>query len=178
MTRTRYYVASTLDGFIATEDHSLDWLVTRDLGPDKGGDLSYDAFIAEVGAIAMGSATYEWLLRHHGDEPWFYSQPCWVFTHRDLPLRTGADLRLTHASVPEVHAEMAAAAAGKDIWVVGGGDLAGQFHDAGHLDELLVSIAPVTVGAGKPLLPRQVELRVRESRIAGEFVVARYDVVR
>lgn len=178
MTRTRYFVASTLDGFIATDDHSLDWLITRDLGPDKGGELSYDAFIADVGAIVMGAATYEWLLRHHGDEPWFYSQPCWVLTHRDLPLREGADLRLSQAPIAELHAELAAAAGEKDIWVVGGGDLAGQFHDAGLLDEVLVSVAPLTIGSGAPLLPRHVELRVVESRVAGEFVTTRYDVVR
>ncbi|MFS3126975.1 dihydrofolate reductase family protein [Nocardioides sp. Bht2] len=178
MTRTSYFVASTVDGFIATPDDGLDWLVTRDQGADAGGTLGYEAFIAQVGAIAMGAATYEWLLRHHGDEPWFYSQPCWVFTHRDLPLREGADLRLTQSPVAEVHAEMAAAAGEKNIWIVGGGELVAQFHDAGLLDEVLISVAPLTIGAGKPLLPRHVELAVVESRVAGEFVVTRYRTVR
>ena len=61
-----------------------------------------------------------------------------------------------------VHAEMAAAAGGKNVWIVGGGDLAGQFADAGLLDEVIVYIAPVTLGSGAPLLPRCVELRLEE----------------
>ena len=58
--KTQYYTASSLDGFIATEDDSLEWLFP--LGDVN--DTSYPAFIAEVGALAMGSATYEWMLRH------------------------------------------------------------------------------------------------------------------
>jgi dihydrofolate reductase len=58
--RTQYYTATSLDGFIATEDDSLDWLFP--LGDIN--DTSYPSFIAQVGALAMGSATYEWMLRH------------------------------------------------------------------------------------------------------------------
>src|SRR3712207_7879069 len=50
-----------------------------------------------------------------------------------------------------------AAAGDRNVWVVGGGDLAGQFADVGLLDELIVSIAPVTLGAGAPLLPRRID---------------------
>ena len=62
MSLTQYYTATTLDGFIADPDHSLAWLFTRKREP--GGPLTYDAFIADVGAIAMGSTTYEWILDH------------------------------------------------------------------------------------------------------------------
>jgi len=71
-----------------------------------------------------------------------------------------------------------AAAAGRNVWIVGGGDLAGQFADAGLLDEVLVSIAPVTLGAGAPLLPRPLELRLEELGRNGDFVSARFAVVR
>nr|WP_231747698.1 dihydrofolate reductase family protein [Auraticoccus cholistanensis] len=124
----------------------------------------------------MGAHTYEWILAHE-QGAWTYTQPTWVFTHRELP-RVDGDVRLTAADVAQVHAEMTAAAAGKDLWVVGGGDLAGQFADRGLLDELVVSIAPVTLGAGAPLLPRRLELALTEVARNGEFAVARYDVVR
>lgn len=52
---------------------------------------------------------------------------------------------------------MSQAAGSADIWIVGGGDLVGQFADAGHLDEIRVSVAPVTLASGKPLLPRRIE---------------------
>ena len=68
--------------------------------------------------------------------------------------------------------------AGVDVAIVGGGDLAGQFNDAGLLDEVIVSIAPVTIGAGAPLLPRRIELRLDELGRNGDFVAARFSVVR
>ncbi|GIF23641.1 dihydrofolate reductase [Actinoplanes tereljensis] len=177
MTSTIYYVASTLDGFIADQHHSLDWLLKQDI--DQQGPMNYTDFIGEVGAVLMGASTYEWLLRHQTEtgESWPYTQPSWVFTHRDQPAQPGADIRFTSAPVPEVHAEAVKAANGKDVWVVGGGDLAGQFADAGLLDELVVSYAPVTLGAGAPLLPRRLDLRLRETARNAAFIAARYDVV-
>ena len=177
MNRTTYYTATTLDGFIADEHHSLDWLVTQDI--DRTGPLNYDEFIARVGAVIMGASTYEWIVEHHvaKGEPWSYSLPSWVFTHRDLAGVGGADIRFVRGDVKSVHAEAVAAAGGKDVWIVGGGDLAGQFADAGLLDEMLVSIAPVTLGTGAPLLPRRIALRLREVAQNRAFVAVSYDVV-
>ena len=156
--RTQYYTATSLDGFIATEDDSLDWLFPL-------GDLnssSYPGFIANVGVLAMGSTTYEWILRHaerveaEADSPWPYAQPTWVFTRRQLPVPAGADVRFVSGDVRPVHAAMRGAVGGKNAWIVGGGDLAGQFFDAGMLDELIVQVGSVTLGRGKPLFPRRV----------------------
>ena len=80
--------------------------------------------------------------------------PTWVFTHRDLPLAS-SDVRLTQADAREVHAEVRDAAGERDIWIVGGGDLVGQFADAALLDQVWVQYAPVTLGSGAPLLPRR-----------------------
>src|SRR4051812_48070391 len=132
--KTQYFTATSLDGFIATEDDSLDWLFP--LGDIN--DTSYPGFFAQVGALAMGSSTYEWILRHAqkvGGETgpsWPYSQPTWVFSRRKLDAIAGADVRFVQGDVRGPHAEMVRAAGAKNIWVVGGGDLAGQFFDA-HL---------------------------------------------
>jgi dihydrofolate reductase len=147
---TQYYTATSLDGFIATEDHGLEWLFPLGRFEDTG----YATFFAEVGALCMGRSTYEWMLRHVKD--WPYALPCWVFTHAELPAIAGVDLRFVQGDVRPVHAQMLAAAAGKNLWVVGGGDLAGQFHDAGLLDELIVTVGSVTLGRGQPLLPRAI----------------------
>jgi dihydrofolate reductase len=181
--RTQYYTATTLDGFIAGPDHELDWLL--ELGDPE--TSSYSGFIAGIGALAMGSGTYEWLLREHvrpaGKPPaaWPYEQPVWVFSSRRLERIEDADIHYVSGDVRPVHVEMAAAAAGKDAWIVGGGDLVGQFHDHGLLDEVIVQIAPVTLGAGKPLLPRRIAqppLRLRAVERFGEFVELRYEVGR
>jgi len=156
--KTQYYTATSLDGFIATEDHSLEWLFP--LGDIA--DTSYPAFIRGVGALAMGSSTYEWMLRHvvkpvsGAPGAWPYEQPVWVFSSRELPPIPGADIRFVRGDVRPVHEAMVKAAGGKNVWIVGGGDLAGQFVDAGLLDEILVQIGSVTLGAGQPLLPRRI----------------------
>jgi dihydrofolate reductase len=172
---TIFYTASSADGFIADPDNSLSWLLSRDIDPE--GPMHYTRFIAGVGALTMGATTYQWIL-DNDDDGWSYTQPCWVFTHRTFPPPDG-DVRFTSAPVAGVHAEMVAAAGGdNNVWVVGGGDLAGQFHDAGLLDELWVQYAPVALGGGAPLLPRRVELRLAELARNREFACARYDVVR
>ena len=182
--KTQYFTASSLDGFIATEDDSLEWLFA--LG--DVGETSYPAFIAEVGALVMGASTYLWMLRHlvnpegKPPQPWPYALPTWVFTTRALPAVPGADVRFVQGDVRPVHAAMAAAAGVKNVWVVGGGELAGQFYDAGLLDELFVQVASVTLGRGKPLLPRRITalaLRLRSVRAVGTaFAELHYEVVR
>jgi dihydrofolate reductase len=174
VTRTVYYTATSLDGFIATADDSLDWLLSREV--DAAGPMGYEGFIAGVGALAMGATTYLWVREH--DPDWMPERPAWVFTHRDLPPLAGADLQFTADDPARVHAAMVAAAGDRDVWIVGGGDLAGQFADRGLLDEVVVSLAPVTLGSGAPLLPRRVELAVQEVARNGEFVCVRYSVER
>ena len=182
MSLTQYYTATTLDGFIADPKHSLDWLFTRD--QDHEGLLNYAEFIAGVGAIAMGSTTYEWIIEHEfadkdqSEWKWPYDLPCWVFTSRPLQVVPGAQIDFVRGDVVPVHVEMVEAAGGKNVWIVGGGDLAGQFAEAGLLDEVIVYIAPVTLGAGAPLLARRVELRLEEMGQNRDFIAARYSVVR
>ncbi|UWF78363.1 MULTISPECIES: dihydrofolate reductase family protein [Microbacterium] len=172
---THYFTATSLDGFIATPEHSLDWLLKQDFDP--GGPMSYTQFIESIGALAMGASTYEWVMRHENGR-WGYTQPTWVFTHRDLALPDGADVRLTQADVRTVHAEMTDAAGGKDLWIVGGGDLAGQFADAGLLDEVWLQYAPVTLGAGSPVLPRALDLELVDHAHNRGFLCGRYRVLR
>jgi len=178
---TIYHTASSLDGFIADQDNRLEWLLQ--FSDEPMGDFA--AFLESVGAIAMGSTTYEWVLANHvhapsGPHPWPYRQPAWVFTTRSLPEVGGADIRFVRGDVRPVHAEMVRVAAGGHAWIVGGGELAGQFHDAGLLDEVVVTVASVTLGAGAPLLPRRIAtppLRLRSARALGrDFAELCYEV--
>lgn len=181
--KTQYYTASSLDGFIADAQHSLDWLFQFDASVS-----SYSQFLREVGAIAMGSSTYEWILRQHqpatGDYPqtWVYEQPTWVFSSRPLPQIAGADIHFVQGAVQPVHADMAKAAGNQNIWLVGGGELVGQFFDADLLDEIIVQIAAVTLGSGAPLLPRAITtppLKLLSVQTYGNALVeVRYEVGR
>lgn len=134
----------------------------------------------------MGATTYEWVLENESvlDHPekwasWYRDVPAWVFTHRRLPVVPGAAVTFVSGDVRPVHEAMSAAAAGRNIWIVGGDELAGAFADEGLLDELILGVAPVTLGAGAPLLPR----RLTSSRLAlidmerhGEFAYLTYAV--
>lgn len=180
--KTQYYTAASIDGFIATLDDSLEWLFP--LGNIE--DTSYPSFIREVGALAMGSTTYDWLVRHLAStqlpQSWPYQQPTWVFTSRTLEPFPGGDIRFVQGDVRPIHAEMVAAAAGKNLWIVGGGELAGQFYDHDLLDELFVQIGSVTLGTGKPLLPRAITnppLRLVSVNAVGTgFAELHYEVPR
>jgi dihydrofolate reductase len=154
-----YYAAMTLDGYIAESDDNLDWLLGFPgvepgpaVQPVAGG---YDEFYEDIGALVMGSVTYEWVLDHI--EGWAYpGKPTWVLSSRELRMREGADVRVTGASVEELYEEMVAAAGDRKLWVVGGGNVASQFADAGLLDDVWVTVVPVVLGAGKPLFDRRV----------------------
>jgi dihydrofolate reductase len=172
MSRTHYFTASSLDGFIATADHSLDWLLSQDNDPT--GPMGYEGFIEQIGALVMGASTYQWLLDH---ADWPYTIPAWVFTHRSLPPPPG-DVRFVRDDVAAVHREVVAAAADEDVWLVGGGELVGQFADRGLLDEVWVQYAPVTLGAGAPILPRRLDLTLVDTARNGAFLCGRYRVER
>jgi dihydrofolate reductase len=92
-----------------------------------------------------------------------------------------ADLCFVSGDVRAVHQQMLAAADGRNIWLVGGGDLVGQFADHGLLDEMIISIAPATLGSGAPLLPRRLlpgELTLSRCADDGTFVHLSYAVSR
>jgi dihydrofolate reductase len=181
---TIYNTATTLDGFLATPDNSLDWLFEVPGADDA--ESSVVDFLSTIGVLAMGSTTYEWVHAHESlaDHPerwheWYADRPTWVFTHRELPVVEGADIRFTSGDVAQVHAEMVAAAGDRDVWLMGGGDLVGQFFDAGLLDRITATIAPATLGAGAPLLPRVIgsdRLTLTSAVQRGQFAELTYDV--
>lgn len=182
--KTQYLSATSIDGYIADDNNSLDWLFQFG-GP---GD-SLNEFISKVGALAMGSATYEWLLDNEiykdpaNPAKWPYTQPAWIFTTRELRKVPDADITFVSGDVRPVHQAMTAAAAGKNIWLIGGGELVGQFHDCSLLDEIHLGVAPVILGAGAPLLPRKIAtppLKLVSGQIddASGFLTLVYEVVR
>ena len=177
MTVYRYFTATSLDGFLADEHDSLDWLLSQPTGEKS--ILPYEEFIAGIGAIVTGRSTYQWVRDHSEtvDGAWVFTQPTFLFTHRalgDLP----EGIRAVSGDPARHRAELEAAADGKDVWIVGGGDLAAEFARAGMLDEIFVSIAPVTLGAGKPLLGGRFDLELQEHGTNGVLLEARYTVVR
>ena len=167
MSRTQYYCAATLDGYIADPDDGLGWLFGyqgsfegegAEPSPMSPGG-SYERFYDGVGALVSGSTTYEFVLDHmkEGDEWPYAGKPYWVLSSRNLPQPPGDhDVRVVEADVKDLHGEMMRAAGDRNLWVIGGGNVASQYADEGLLDELLLTLVPVILGEGKPLFDRPV----------------------
>lgn len=151
MSRIQYFVASSLDGFIATTKDDLGWLLEFD--GFEGGKESYETFMAGVGCIVMGGETFTWLMEHEPGNWPYPATPCYVFTRHEHAAPAGSDITFVRGAVREFIQDFRQSAGGKNVWVVGGGNLAAQFAEDGLLDELIVSLIPVVLGEGKQLLP-------------------------
>jgi dihydrofolate reductase len=188
--KTVYYCAMSLDGYIAEADDTIEWLLSYDgsfagegAEPGRG---SYERFYERVGALVMGSTTYGWIIDElEESRGWPYpGKPAWVLSTRDLrtPHAEDADVRIVSADVGDLHGEMLAAAGDRDLWVVGGGNVASQFADAGLLDEVTVTVVAVVLGGGKPLFERRLPggpMQLRSARpLDTGMVELRYEIPR
>jgi dihydrofolate reductase len=191
MGRVQYYAAATLDGYIAEADDNLDWLLRyegtyagpeAEPGPMSGGG-GYERFYEGVGALVSGSTTYEWVLDHLTAWP-YAGKPVWVLSSRELRTPEGddVDVRVVRGEVTELHEEILASAGERNLWILGGGNLASQYADAGLLDEVLVTVVPVVLGTGKPLFERRVQgapLKLTGTSVFETGMVElRYEVMR
>ena len=173
MTVVQYFTACTLDGYIADENNSLDWLFEV---PHDEEDGYWDEWFPSVGGLVMGATTYEWMLEHEGPDSWrryYGGRPGWVFTHRDRARIEDVDVTFVQGDVRPVYEKIAERLGGANLWLVGGGDLVGQFHDAGLLDEIILGMTPVTLGGGAPLLPRRItskQLAFQKAELIGQRI--------
>ncbi|RII43070.1 dihydrofolate reductase [Galactobacter valiniphilus] len=184
MPRFIFDTACTLNGFLATKDHSLEWLFAV-----PGAEEPDPTLLPEnISVLVEGSHTYEWVLKNEDilahPERWqtFHgSRPTFVFSSRELPVPEGADVRIVSGD-PADHLEAIRAAAGDgDVWILGGGELVGRFADAGALDRVALTLAPATLEDGHAVLPRSLgaeRLTLVEARQAGPFARLVYDVAR
>ncbi len=144
MTRVRLYVATSLDGFIADREGSVDWLEAHD--PRNYG---YDQFFAEVGAVIMGRRTYEFARAMREDWP-YAGRRCFVLSSRTLVGVPDGVLPTSRGMVGAI--ESARKATTKDIWVVGGALAMQSALDGGFVDLIDVFIVPMLLGRGLPLI--------------------------
>ncbi len=172
MSRFQYFVAASIDGFIATAKDDLTWLLEFD--GFEGGKESYETFMGGVGCIVMGGETYAWLMEHEPGNWPYPSTPCYVFTRHEHTAPPGSDITFVRGPVQEFIDDFKVDAGQKNVWVVGGGNLAAQFADAGWLDEIILSVIPVVLGEGKRLLPLEgptPPLELTASRTLGRGIV-------
>ena len=182
MSNIVYFVASSLDGYIADSDGSLEWLTSIEGAPEE----ITSSFISTVGVQVMGSRTYEWLLENENilshPEKWsqfFGEMKTVVFSSRSLPVPEMADIAFVDGSPAEHVDEITAWAGDGNIWLVAGGQLASQFLAANLIDRLEITYAPVVLGSGVKLfgdLSDFVRVDIRETLPSGNFIHVKCDV--
>jgi len=147
MARIVGYIATSLDGFIATPDENLDWLMQQ---PDlELGEYDYRNFIKTIRTVVMGRATYDWIERFPGG--WEYDgKRVIVVTSRPIDNPKGA--LETRSDVGALIADLRALNDG-DVWMLGGGQLQMAFMQAGALDQIEIYVISEIIGGGIPLFP-------------------------
>jgi dihydrofolate reductase len=164
MRRFVYYVAASADGFIARANGSVDWLDER-----PAAEYDFAEFTARVDTIVWGRKTYEQGLEKGGLAPFGDK-----VRHVVLSRRPSADPLFT-TDGPRALADRLRAEPGRDVWIMGGAELAASFLDAGAL-------IPVLLGEGIPLFApreRNAPLRLVDSHAYKDGVLRlRYEVTR
>lgn len=167
MVKIVYYVASSLDGYIATPDGGIDWLPPLDSDSE---DFGYAEFYATIDGLIMGRHTYEKVLEL-GE--WMYAgKPCWICSHQSVVVER-SEVILTDKQPKELVTELETQQL-KRVWLVGGGQLASSFRHQGLISEYIVTVIPVILGEGIPFLapsPVQEKLRLVNCKSYDQGVV-------
>jgi len=183
MARTRKIIvllATSADGFIARADGSFDFLDR----PRPRGNYGMAAFYRSIDTILWGRKTYDVALEYQkkgrAGAGFDTSVKNYVFTRGPVPAEIPPGVEFARTPVREF-ADSLRARKGKNIWIMGGGNLIASFLDAGEIDEFRVSVIPVLIGEGIPLLAparRTVPLRLIASKKFPDGVVRLHYAVR
>ena len=159
------YIAMSLDGYIATEDDSLDWLFKTKVD----GDAGYEAFYKPVDTVVMGNRTYEWILNEMKGTFPYENKKCFVFTSKEK--QHSPYVQFVHEDVKTFTRNLKEENGGT-IWLVGGGGIIHSFLQNNLIDEYIITIAPVLIGKGIPLFQpfdQEIDLELKEVRQYGQF---------
>jgi dihydrofolate reductase len=168
-----FYGAISLDGYLARENHNLDWL----FGTDGEAETGYQEFYESVDIILMGRSTYDQIGILSPDKFPYEGKPCYVFS-RKLTCST-EHVTFINEDIAGFTQSLKEQAAGKRIWVVGGGEVLQHMLKAKLVDEFIIQIAPVVIGRGIPLFvpgDQESELTLVDVRRYKQFAQLHYQL--
>lgn len=166
------FIATSLDGYIATQDESLEWLFNI----EGEGDNGYSEFYETVDTILMGKKTYDWVMKQEAGEFPYKNKECYVFT-RSLVEDT-EHVKFVNKDIVSFTTKLKNGK-GKNIWIVGGGELLHSFINEKLVDEFILTIAPTLIGKGIPLFKEgdyQLGLSLKGTKTYNQFVELHYEV--
>lgn len=168
------FIASSLDGYIAEKDESLEWLFKVEGEGDNGIAEFYDT----VDTVIMGKKTYDWIMNHNGKEFPYKDKECYVFTRSAI--EDTEHVKFVNPDITHFVNKLKSRQ-GKNIWIVGGGGLLHSFLQENALDEIIITVAPAILGQGIPLFKEgdyQSDLLLKGTRTFNQFVELHYEVKR
>jgi len=166
------YIAASLDGYIATEDDSLEWLF-KTAGEEEG-DAGYDEFMKTIDTVVMGRRTYDWVMEAENGKFPYQDMDSYVFT--SSAAEENPYVKFTNQEILNFVKELREKP-GKDIWVIGGSKLLQSFLEEDLIDEWIISLAPVLIGKGIPLFQEQDferRLKLKSVKSYGQFAQLHY----
>lgn len=166
------FIATSLDGYIATKDESLDWLFKV----EGEGDNGYSEFYETVDTVLIGKKTYDWIIKHETGEFPYKNKECYVFTRS--PVEDTENVSFINEDITSFTNHLKNQE-GKNIWIVGGGELLQSFVKEKLVDEIILTIAPTIIGNGIPLFKEgdfQFDLSLKGTRNFNQFVELHYRV--
>jgi dihydrofolate reductase len=167
-------LATSADGYIARPDGDIEWLTRR---PPPKGFYGMGKFMRSVDAMVMGRKTYDVGLQMGGK--FDAKSPTYVFSRQPPPASVPAGVEFIAGTIREF-ANRLRDRKGKNVWMMGGGEIIASFLDEGAIDEFIISVVPVFIGEGIPLIAprhRDVPLRLRSVQQFPDGVVQlHYDV--
>ncbi len=164
------FIASSLDGYIATKDDSLEWL----FNVEGEGDNGFTEFYEKVDTVLLGKRTYDWLMKQDLEEYPYKDKECYVFTRSSM--KDTKDVKFINEDVTKFIDKLNNQD-GKNIWIVGGGELLHDFMKEKLVDELIITLAPTILGSGIPLFKEgdyQVDLTLKRVRNFNQFAELHY----
>ena len=169
-------IATSADGYIARRDGDLDWLTNR---PAPKGFYGLPKFSRSVDAKILGRRTFDVSVEMGAS---FSARDVhYVFSRRRRPASAPPGVQFITEEI-RAFAERLRRQPGKNIWMMGGGEIIGSFLDEGAIDEFIISVVPTFIGEGIPLIGprhREVPLRLRSSQKFPDGVVQlHYEVKR
>jgi dihydrofolate reductase len=164
------FIAQSLDGYIATKEDSLEWLFKV----EGEGDNGYSEFYDTVDTIIMGKRTYDWIMNQENGKFPYPNKKCYVYTRTSI--ENTEHVQFVNQDIVQF-ADTLKREAGKNIWIVGGGELLHTFFKEKLVDEFILTIAPAILGEGIPLFKGgdyQLDLILKGTRTFNQFVELHY----
>jgi len=168
------YIASSLDGYIATNEHNLDWL----FAVEGEGDNGYSKFYETIDTILIGRVTYDWIIEHENGSFPYKGKECYVFSKTKK--EDNEHVNFIYEDIVQFLIDLKNKN-GKNIWLVGGGELLNTFIKEKLVDEFIITVAPRLLGRGIPLFKNndfQTSLTLKGINRFNQFVELYYEVVR